>query len=106
MERLLPDPGPTTIDEQLAQFDPASLCKSEERPYTFNNFVLSVDGHATLEGRAGTLGSRTDIALLMGLRAAAEAVMVGAGTMPAERYGPLIPDPQQRARRERIGLPH
>lgn len=106
MERLLPDPGATTIDKQLATFDPAALCTTDDRPYAFSNFVISVDGHATMEGRAGPLGSRTDIAMLMGLRARAEAVMVGAGTMRVERYGRLIPNPDLRARRERIGLPH
>jgi riboflavin biosynthesis pyrimidine reductase len=105
MERLLPDPGPTSVDEQLGGYEPWTLA-GEERPFTFTNFVLSVDGHATLEGRAGTLGSRTDIEMLMGLRACADAVMVGAGTMRVERYGRLLPDPSKRALRERRGLPH
>lgn len=105
MERLLPDPGPTAVAEQLSGFDPASLA-GDERPYTFTNFVISVDGHATLQGRAGPLGSRADIAMLMGLRARAQAVMIGAGTMRVERYGRLIPDASVRARRERAGLPH
>ncbi len=105
MERLLPDPGETTVAAQLSGFNPGALAGAE-RPYTYTNFVLSVDGHATLEGRAGTLGSRTDIEMLMGLRAGADAVMVGAATMRVERYGRLIPDASKRARRERRGLPH
>jgi riboflavin biosynthesis pyrimidine reductase len=35
-----------------------------------------------------------------------DAVMIGAGTMRAERYGRIVSDPQLRAWRERIGLPH
>ncbi len=105
MERLLPDHAATTIEAQLAGFDPVAAAGSE-RPFTYTNFVLSVDGHATLEGRAGTLGSATDIEMLMGLRATADAVMVGAGTMRVERYGRLIPDASKRAWRERRGLPH
>ena len=31
--------------------------------------------------------------------------MIGAGTMRAERYGRIVADPEQRARRERLGLP-
>ena len=31
--------------------------------------------------------------------------MIGAGTLRVERYGRLVPDPDQRARRERDGLP-
>lgn len=108
MQRLLPDPGPTTIPEQLARFDPVALAAGVvgERPYTYTNFVLSLDGHATLDGRAGPLGSRTDIQMLMGLRATAEAVLIGARTMRVERYGRLIPDAEEQARRERRGLPH
>jgi len=105
MERLLPDPAETTVSEQLARFDPVASAGAE-RPYTYTNFVLSVDGRATLDGRAGPLGSRTDIEMLMGLRATAEAVMIGAGTMRVERYGRLIPDASGRALRERRGLPH
>jgi riboflavin biosynthesis pyrimidine reductase len=105
MERLLPDPGPTSVDEQLHDYEPWTLAGSE-RPFTFTNFVLSVDGHATLDGRAGPLGSRVDIEMLMGLRACADAVMVGAETMRVERYGRLLPDPSKRAVRERRGLPH
>lgn len=105
MDRLLPDPGETTVPEQLARFDPVASAGAE-RPYTYTNFVLSVDGRATLDGRAGPLGSHTDIEMLMGLRATAEAVMVGAETMRVERYGRLIPDASRRAWRERRGLPH
>jgi riboflavin biosynthesis pyrimidine reductase len=106
MERLIPDPGPTTIEEQLAAFDPVDLVGTDERPYTYTNFVLSIDGHATLDGRAGPLGSSTDIEMLMSLRASADAVLIGAHTMRVERYGRLIPDANRRARRERVGLPH
>ena len=105
MERLLPDSGPTSVEEQLRGFEPWALA-GPDRPHTFSNFVLSLDGHATLEGRAGTLGSRTDIEMLMGLRACADAVLIGAETMRVERYGRLVPDAMRRALRERRGLPH
>lgn len=61
----------------------------DERPYLFTNFVVSLDGRATLDGRSGPLGSEADTAMLVGLRKQAEAVMIGAGTMRAERYGQL-----------------
>jgi riboflavin-specific deaminase-like protein len=106
IERLLPDRAETNVAEQLAAFDPASLCTSEDRPYTFTNFAVTVDGHATINGRSGAIGSDTDTAMLVGLRNATEAVMIGAGTMRAERYGRILGDPSKRAIRERRGLPH
>jgi riboflavin-specific deaminase-like protein len=105
MQRLLPDPAPIEPAELLAEFEPVALA-GKERPYVFTNFAVTVDGHATIAGRSGSIGSDTDTAMLMGLRARADAVMIGAGTMRAENYGRLLPDAQARARRERIGLPH
>ena len=43
--------------------------------------------------------------MLVGLRTRVDAVMIGAGTMRAERYGRVIGDPAKRERREREGLP-
>ncbi|MBA2523950.1 MAG: dihydrofolate reductase family protein [Solirubrobacterales bacterium] len=105
VERLLPDPGETTVANQLAGFDPRALAGSE-RPYTYTNFALTVDGRATMEGQAGPIGSPTDTEMLVGLRTGAEAVMIGAGTLRVERYGRMITDPNRRALRERRGLPH
>jgi len=105
MERLLPDPDTTSVAEQIASFDPAGLCASDDRPYTYTNFAVTLDGRATVGGRSGEIGSDTDTAMLVGLRSVAEAVMIGAGTMRAERYGPIVGDPSKRAARERRGLP-
>ncbi|MGB2850132.1 MAG: dihydrofolate reductase family protein [Solirubrobacterales bacterium] len=104
MQRLIPDPGATTIEEQMAGFDPVAAAGSE-RPHVFTNFAVTVDGHATISGRSGEIGTGTDTAMLMALRASAEAVMVGAGTLRAESYGRLLPNSETRARRERRGLP-
>jgi riboflavin-specific deaminase-like protein len=102
VRRLLPDPGPTTIADQLAELN--LLPASEERPYVITNFAITLDGKATLHGRSGPIGSDTDTEMLVGLRTKVDAVMIGAGTMRAERYGRVVPDPAQRARREREGL--
>jgi riboflavin biosynthesis pyrimidine reductase len=88
MRRLLPDPGPTTVSEQLEAYRPWEEPR-EERPLVAMNFVATLDGRATIEGRSGPIGSDTDTAMLAGLRTRFEAVMIGAGTMRAERYGPL-----------------
>ena len=51
------------------------------------------------------MGSPADRALFHGLRARADAVMVGAGTVRTERYGRLIRDPDVRRQRTEAGLP-
>jgi riboflavin biosynthesis pyrimidine reductase len=42
--------------------------------------------------------------MLVALRTRVDAVMIGAGTMRAERYGRVVADPAKRERREREGL--
>jgi riboflavin biosynthesis pyrimidine reductase len=90
MRRLLPDPGPTTVAEQLEGYRPWEEA-GEERPLVGMNFVATVDGRATIEGRSGPIGSDADTEMLVGLRTRFEAVMIGAGTMRVERYGPMKP---------------
>jgi riboflavin-specific deaminase-like protein len=105
MRRLLPDPAETTIEEQVGALDLVALAR-DDRPFVYTNFVLTLDGRATLMGRSGPIGSEADTAMLVALRTRADAVMIGAGTMRVERYGRLVPDPAKRERREREGLPH
>lgn len=88
MRRLLPDPGPITIEEQLGGYDPCAS-PPEDRPFVAMNFAATVDGRATIGGVSGPIGSDTDTAMLSGLRTRFDAVMIGAGTMRAERYGGL-----------------
>jgi len=103
MRRLLPDPGPTTVDEQLETYRPWEE-PHPERPLVAMNFAASVDGRATIGGVSGPIGSETDTAMLAGLRRRFDAVMIGAGTMRAERYGRLAASPEARERRQRAGL--
>ncbi len=103
LRRLCPDPGPTTLADQIGELDLISAAP-EDRPYVVTNFAVTVDGQATLEGRSGPIGSRTDTELLVCLRTRVDAVMIGAGTMRVERYGRPVADPGKRGRRERRGL--
>jgi len=104
MRRLLPDPGPTTVEEQLEGYRPWEEPR-EERPLVAMNFATTVDGRAAIGGVSGPIGSETDTAMLAGLRTRFDAVMIGAGTMRAECYGRLAKKPETRERRERLGLP-
>lgn len=88
MRRLLPDPGPTTVEEQLESYRPWESAP-EDRPFVAMNFAVTVDGRATIGGVSGPIGSPTDTAMLSGLRTRFDAVMIGAGTMRAERYSGL-----------------
>lgn len=103
MRRLFPDPGPTTIPDQIYDLDLISGAPAG-RPYLVTNFAVTIDGRATLHGRSGAIGSDTDTELLVCLRTRVDAVMIGAGTMRAERYGRPVADPGKRGRRERRGL--
>jgi riboflavin biosynthesis pyrimidine reductase len=68
------------------------------------NMVSTVDGRASVEGRSVPLSDRADRALFHGLRSAVDAVLVGAETVRAERYGRMIPDSARRALRVERGL--
>jgi riboflavin-specific deaminase-like protein len=103
MRRLLPEPGETTVAEQLDGYRPWDQPPAD-RPLLAINFVATVDGQATIEGHSGPIGSSADTEMLQRLRTRFDAVMIGAGTMRAERYGRIVSDPELRARRERIGL--
>ncbi len=59
--------------------------RKASRPYVIVNMVSSVDGRAALEGKASRLGSQADRQTMRTLRSKADAVMVGAGTLRAER---------------------
>jgi riboflavin-specific deaminase-like protein len=105
VRRLLPDVDDTTVAEQLAELDLKPLAHPD-RPYLILNFATTLDGRAAINGRSGPIGSATDTEMLQRLRTRVDAVMVGAGTMRAERYGRMVSDPQLRAYRERTGLAH
>jgi riboflavin-specific deaminase-like protein len=105
VRRLLPDLADTTVAEQLAGLDLKPLAP-DDRPYLVLNFATTLDGRAAINGRSGPIGSATDTEMLQRLRTRVDAVMIGAGTMRAERYGRIVSDQHLRAYRERTGLAH
>jgi riboflavin biosynthesis pyrimidine reductase len=66
--------------------------------------VASVDGAVTLAGRSGGLGGTADRRALSAIRDAADTILVGAGTVRAERYGSPPAPPERVARRRARGL--
>jgi riboflavin-specific deaminase-like protein len=105
MRRLIPEPSETTVEQQLDSYRPWEEPR-EERPFVAVNFAVTVDGRATIGGVSGPIGSEADTTMLVGLRTRFDAVMIGAGTMRAERYGRIVASQEQRERRERLELPH
>jgi 2,5-diamino-6-(ribosylamino)-4(3H)-pyrimidinone 5'-phosphate reductase len=71
------------------------------RPYVLINMVSSLDGKAAVEGKAGSIGSSIDRTLMRTLRAQADAVMIGAGTLRAESLRLNVPEDLARARASR-----
>jgi riboflavin biosynthesis pyrimidine reductase len=64
------------------------------------NMIASVDGAATdPAGRSGGLGGPADRQVFMAIRAVADIVLAGAGTVRTERYGPArLPPSLEEAR--------
>jgi riboflavin biosynthesis pyrimidine reductase len=87
--RLLPGDGiEATAAELVAELDLAALAPAD-RPAVVLNMIASLDGRVTVEGRTGPLANRADFEMFHALRGAADAVLVGAGTVRAEGYGPM-----------------
>ena len=103
LQVLLPEPGRTTVAEQLRGYRPWEA-PHDDRPHVAINFATTVDGRAAIFGRSGPIGSDIDTEMLQRLRTRFDAVMIGAGTMRAERYGRIVSEPELRAERERDGL--
>ena len=68
------------------------------------NFVVSLDGAATLEGRSGGLGDENDRLAMQVLRTLADVVLVGAGTVRVEGYGGMRVGEADAAWRRAHGL--
>ena len=99
MRRLLPDP---------AELDDAGLIDAYRPPagrHLRVNFVTSLDGAVTVDGRSGGLGSPGDRRIFRTLRALTDVVLVGHGTASAEGYRPMRADSPVGRLRASIGRP-
>ncbi len=98
MRRLLPEPAADVAPEEAY----ADVPVAAGRPGVRVNMVASLDGAITLDGRSGTLGGDADRRVFRVLRALADVVLVAAGTMRTEGYGPpILSEEAQAARRAR-----
>lgn len=83
MRLLLPEHRELADDDLLDLYDPGGAACVRA------GFVVSVDGTAAVDGSSRPLGTAADRAAFRALRAVSDAVVVGAGTVRAEDYGPV-----------------
>lgn len=91
------------------EVDPADVYGADSRPppggrpWVLGNMIASVDGAATdSTGRSAGLGGPADQRVFSAVRAVADIVLAGAGTVRTERYGPArLAPPLEEARRSR-----
>lgn len=84
MRRLLPHPADITVAEACTTPRP----RPAGRPYVAMCMISSIDGSTAVDGNSRALGGPTDTAVLLGLRRLADVIVVGAGTVRADGYGP------------------
>jgi 2,5-diamino-6-(ribosylamino)-4(3H)-pyrimidinone 5'-phosphate reductase len=70
--------------------------RDPSRPYVIMNMVITLDGRTAVEGRSSRIGSSTDRQTMRTLRSKADAVMIGAGTLRAEKLSLGLDDPAGR----------
>ena len=95
---LWPSPGVEMTDTELESL----YAYPAGRTWVTANFVSSVDGAVSVEGRSAGLGSPADKRIYLLGRDLADVVLVGAGTALVEGYRGARPNAE---RRERLGLP-
>ncbi len=101
MRELHPTPRSLEVDDLHAGL---TLAAGEGRAWVAIGMVTSLDGAAALDGDTAALGGEADRAVFGRLRAAADAILVGAGTVRDESYGPPRGTPARRADRVARGL--
>lgn len=73
-------------------------------PFVRVNFVTSIDGAVSVDGRSGGLGTPADKTVFGLLRDLADVVLVGAGTARTENYGAARTDAGLRTRLHHHGF--
>lgn len=85
MDRLLPDVGAEELEDLYTDL---AIPAGEGRPHLYLDMVASIDGAATVAGRTRQLGGEADHLAFRRLRETCDAILVGAGTVRVEDYGP------------------
>jgi riboflavin biosynthesis pyrimidine reductase len=83
--RILIEQGAATADVVAAHVAVPDT-RPHDRAFVRLNMISSADGGTAVEGISGGLGNRDDHEVFAALRAAADVVVVGLGTVVAEKY--------------------
>lgn len=103
-QRLLPDRATGLSAADVASALGFAELAPADRPYLALNMAATADGRIAIDGRSAPVAGEADRALFHELRTQADAVMAGAGTVRAERYGRITKNEDLAARRERDAL--
>jgi riboflavin-specific deaminase-like protein len=91
--RLFPPPARKAEGDGIYGDLMLPLPASSSRPYVVINMVASVDGRSSRSGKASGIGGEADRRAMRELRSRVDAVMVGAGTLRAEKLDLGLDDP-------------
>jgi riboflavin biosynthesis pyrimidine reductase len=75
-----------------------------DRPWVMANFVATIDGATVVDGGSTAINDEDDKAMFAAMRTPADFILVGAGTIRAENYGPANLDERRRRARAEAGL--
>ncbi|MEV4628813.1 pyrimidine reductase family protein [Micromonospora sp. NPDC049523] len=100
IHRLWPAPDGTPLDDDAL----AALYGRPEQPHLRVNFVSSIDGAVAVNGFSAGLSNGPDKRVFGVLRMLCDALVVGAGTLRQENYGPVRLDERRRAWRRAHGM--
>lgn len=101
MQQLFPHHRTMPLEELYRGL---TLPAGEHQPWLAIGMVSTLDGGAAVGGDTWNLGGAADDMAFRRLRGAADAILVGAGTVRAEGYGPPVGPPERRADRVARGL--
>lgn len=86
MRQLLPEARQAV--DVVALYEASPRPSPADRPWVLVNMIASVDGATAVDGVSGGLGGPADKEVFRAVRALPDVILVAAGTVRAERYGP------------------
>ncbi len=98
--RLLPAPQEEIPADRIHADLELPLCHVRDNniPYLMVNVVSTLDGKVSREGKSSGIGSDVDRYVMRVIRAKADAVLIGAGTVRAEKLSLTVPEDLADAR--------